>query len=185
VGGRRRREPVRSLARPGGYPDNRFGLALDARKPDFIPVGEHNAAIERILELRDATDVYISVVPRSQKRGTAASVRAVQCLWADIDSTESGTEADGFSLAPSLSVSSGTGDNRHNYYLLDERVEPEEAERLNRALARRLRSDERVADRARILRPPATFNHKRDSPSRTHLVACDREGAGGRGALGV
>lgn len=157
-------------------------IELRPIKPDgqpgrqrFIPVGEIDDAIERILELRDSADVYIGAVPRAEEKGTGESVRAVHCLWADIDSEESVRAADDFALSPSLSVLSGTEGNRHNYYLLDERIEPEYAERLTLALAKELRSDKRVADRARILRPPTTFNHKHKPLTRTRLIACDRE----------
>ncbi len=67
---------------------------------------------------------------------------------------------------------SGSGENRHAYWLLDDTIESEAIEQRNRRLASVLGSDARVCDASRVLRVPGTLNHKHKPPTDVRLAAC-------------
>lgn len=62
-------------------------------------------------------------------------------------------------------VRSGASGGRHAYWSLREAVFPPELEVLNRRLALALGADDACWDATRILRPPATTNHKYRPPA--------------------
>ena len=67
-------------------------------------------------------------------------------------------------------VASGSGPNLHAYWPMARPVAPRVAEEANLRLARRLGADPVCFDAARILRPPATWNHKGSTPARVELT---------------
>ena len=67
-------------------------------------------------------------------------------------------------------VLSGSPGHAHAYYTLSAPVTVPELERANRRLAHALGGDLASVDAARILRPPATRNHKHSPPTRVQLV---------------
>ncbi len=146
---------------PGGM-RARFFSAVDLRVVgSYIQPSASNA------------DVYVGVLPRRRNGGTRADVVPLGAvLWADCDSAESVAALDEFLPEPAIVVASGSGCNRHAYWLLVETVSIDEIEVANRRLARFLGADERCADAARILRPPS-FNHKHDPPQAVRLLGCE------------
>jgi RepB DNA-primase from phage plasmid len=139
---------------------------------EFIPAGDIEAAASWAIARRDAGDVYVGVLPRTRRAGGRDAVPRGAVVWADCDSPESVAALAQFSLEPSIVVMSGTGDNRHAYWLLDETIDSATIEQINRRLAATLGSDPRVCDAARILRVPGTRNHKHDPPTEVTLAAC-------------
>lgn len=129
---------------------------------EFYGVRDSARAAERVLRLGRVTDAYLGVAPRARRAGGRDAIERVHALWADLDSPEALAALDRFAPAPAIVVSSGSG--RHGYWPLWPPVAPVEAERANRRLAHALGADPRATDAARILRPPGTFNHKRQEP---------------------
>lgn len=141
------------IIRPGGPPMEKF-----------FPAREISAAVEWAVTHRKAGNVYVGVLPRTRREGTRDAVGSARVLWVDCDSPEAVAGLAAFPLEPSIMVLSGTGGNRHAYWVLSEAIDLERVEALNRALAAATGSDPRVHDAARILRVAGTLNHKQHPP---------------------
>lgn len=111
---------------------------------------------------------------RSTKKDAVAFSRV---LWVDFDGNAP-TELYGVP-EPSLKIRSSLEGREHWYWKLEASVEPQELERLNRTLAYALGCDISGWDAGQVLRPPFTFNHKRQKPvtieSRTGSLYTGRE----------
>jgi hypothetical protein len=119
------------------------------------------------------SDVYVGILPRQRRGGTREDVvPEVRVLWADCDTAEAVAALAEFVPRPSITVASGSGENRHAYWLLRDAVSVEVAETANRRLAWLLGADPHCTDAARILRPPS-LNHKHDPPVEVRLLNCD------------
>lgn len=142
----------------------------------FVPVERRDEVARAVLEQATVTDVYVGVLPRWRARGARRDVAGgAQVIWADCDGEDAARALGRFRPAPSLVVRSGSGENRHAYWLLDEPATVAEAQRANRRLALALGADAGSAEAARILRPPATLNHKHDPPVSVVLEVCAPE----------
>lgn len=141
-------------------------------KQAFIPANLLREAQTAILRSAKRTNVYIGAAPRAKQSGKREAIERVPMLWMDLDndSPESAEVFEAFEPAPTFIIASGTGDHRHAWWLLDKPVSPYVAELANRRLAHAVGADPRCADAARILRPPGTFNHKHNPPTRVELV---------------
>lgn len=132
-------------------------------------------------------NIYFGVCPRWERWGTAAGVREVPCLWADLDGrdfSDGKQEAlavlNRFEYFPSVVVDSGNG--YHAYWLLRE---PEDVssqgdrQRVKgylRGLARAVGGDPAVCELARILRVPGTRNLKDpDHPKLVRILQSNAE----------
>jgi|TARA_R110000824_G_scaffold124591_4_gene283230 hypothetical protein len=128
-------------------------------------------------------DVYFAVA--SFRAGTESrrveDVSRLSCLWADLDvgegkehpTREHALEAlKALELAPSALLDSGYG--FHAFWALEAPEEGAEAIerviRLVRGLAKRIGGDTNVADAARVMRIPGTFNYKHKTPAAVTLV---------------
>jgi len=120
-----------------------------------------------------ARDVYIGVLPRRRQASTREDlVSHASVLWVDCDTPAATRKLDQLDQGPSILVASGTGENRHAYWLLSEPLSIDLIEAANRALAERLGADLASSDAARILRPPS-LNYKHDPPAPVELLGCD------------
>jgi len=128
----------------------------------FLPVAERQASFDAILRLGRQTDVYVGVLPRTERRGGKDAIERGHVLYVDADTPESITALESFTPRPSMIVASGSG--RHAYWSLWPPAGIEAIERANRRLAHALGADSACVDAARILRPPGTFNHKSEKP---------------------
>jgi hypothetical protein len=118
-------------------------------------------------------DVYMGVVARRWRRGGRRDlVGAASVVWVDCDDTGAVDALGRFQPAPHVIVASGSGSNRHAYWLLARALALDEIEHANRRLALALRADVRAADAARILRPPGTANWKTRPARPVTLVRC-------------
>lgn len=129
----------------------------------------HRLPLENLPALpSDTHDCYFGVAPRSRQSGKADAIEATKSLWLDVDAkafqggkeeARAKLEALG-PLQPSIVVDSGHG--YHAYWLLERPLPIAEAQQLMHFLrgAVNPRLDD-VADAARILRVPGTWNHKR------------------------
>jgi hypothetical protein len=146
----------------GSFAEIRFKLRNGGMGQDFVAVRDRER-LARLIQARGAkTDLFVGVAPRSRQEGTRAAVERVHVLWADLDTPESIEALKHFEPAPSMVIGSGSG--QHGYWSLSPPVGPDEAERANRRLAHALGADMAATDGARILRPPATHNHKTGEP---------------------
>jgi hypothetical protein len=189
-------------ARPGLLVELRL-RAGDAMTQRFVDVGRLDEVARGVLERGAASDVYVGVLARWRAQGTRRDVAGgATVVWADCDGEHAAEALAGFRAAPSVVVRSGSGPNRHAYWLLEAHATVAEVQRANRRLAFALGADAGSAEAARILRPPATLNHKHDPPVPVVLEACapqrrytlhelvgdlpdppaERRGAGGRRA---
>ena len=160
-----------------GYPADVY-VELRFRTPSgmaraFYPVdrlGDVAVAIDR---RSPQTDVYVGVLPRRRQASAYDDVvQEARVLWADCDTTEAAEALANFVPVPSMVVASGSGANRHAYWLLAQAASLDDAEIANRRLAYALGADERCADPARILRPPSR-NHKHQPPAEVRLMKCE------------
>lgn len=120
---------------------------------EFVDARDIDTAVQWATDRRQAGDVYVGVLPRTRRDGGRAAVPAGRVLWADCDSPESVAALNRFPVEPSIVVLSGSGENRHAYWLLEQALDSARIEQLNRRLATVLESDQHVYDAARMLRP--------------------------------
>jgi CHC2 zinc finger len=140
----------------------------------YLPVADLESIAATIACRARDTDVYLGVLPRRDRGGTRDDVvRRGAVLWADCDTQASAAALAEFLPRPSITVSSGSGDNRHAYWLLHQPLSLDTLEVANRRLAELLGADICCADPARILRPPPSLNHKHSPPRQVRLVGCD------------
>jgi hypothetical protein len=130
-------------------------------------------AARAIADHAPRTDVFVGILPRARQASRRTDlIDRGSVLWADCDSPESVAALGCLVPPPSIAVASGTADNRHAYWLLDEPAPLDEVERANRQLASILGSDPASSDAARILRPPS-LNHKHRPPAPVQLLHAD------------
>lgn len=116
-------------------------------------------------------DQYFGVGLRHDNDGSKAGVQSVRALWADLDGKdymggkpEALQRLSEFPIAPAFIVDSGNG--LHAYWPMNEPVRVQDSKhRLHfesglRQLARALGADESVAEVARVMRIPGTYNWK-------------------------
>lgn len=162
-------------ARPGLLVEVR--MRVDAGMAQrFIPIERLEAVHEFVVERGVLTDVYVGVLPRWRAQGSRRDVAgSASVVWADCDGDQAAETLAGFGRAPSVVVRSGSGENRHAYWLLDGQATVAEVQRANRRLAVALGADLGSAEAARILRPPGTLNHKHAPPAPVVLETCAPE----------
>jgi len=131
----------------------------------FHRATELERVADTIVALASRTDVYVGVIPRRLRGGARGHLIGVaRVVWADCDTLQSASALTAFRLRPAMVVASGSGENCHAYWFLDEPAELECVEHLNRRLALALGADGRSADAARILRPAGSLNRKHSPP---------------------
>jgi DNA primase RepB-like protein/CHC2-type zinc finger protein len=125
----------------------------------------------RVLELADrGCDVYAGVSLRTRQEGTKDAIPTLGVAWADCDSLDATTALAAFPLPPSMIVRSSPG-KVHAYWRLERPHPAEVVEDVNRRLALALGADPRVADAARILRVPGSFNRKAGAAHAVYLMS--------------
>ncbi len=83
-------------------------------------------------------------------------------LFVEIDSADAYRHLIDAPMPPSAVVASGSKGHVHCYWQLEHPVDVKACESGNRRLAAVVAGDPMSVDAARILRPPGTFNHKRE-----------------------
>jgi hypothetical protein len=137
----------------------------------FHEVERLDRVLEAVLALASRADVYVGVLPRRQRGGGRADlVKAASVVWVDCDTSSSVAALRRFRPAPGMIVGSGSGQNCHAYWFLDESLQLGEIERVNRRLALSLGADGRCGDAARILRPAGSLNRKQSPPAAVRLL---------------
>jgi hypothetical protein len=134
---------------------------------------------EYVLAYNDGHSIYFGVNPRSHEGGTRADVACCRSLVADFDNVPlpiALERVDNAGLPEPTSVVE-TGGGYHLYWRLEEPIELDLWEGLQRRLIAALDSDPKVCDAPRIMRLPGTVNRKpeRDgAPCRVVSLGGDR-----------
>jgi hypothetical protein len=155
----------------GSLVEVRFRLG-DGMGRRFVEVERLDRLVGIVLSLASRTDVYVGVVPRRHDDGGGRQdlVERAAVIWVDCDSDESVAALRRFRPLPALVVGSGSGQNCHAYWFLDEPAELDVVERVNRRLAGALHADVVCADAARILRPAGSVNRKHSPSAAVRLL---------------
>jgi len=139
----------------------------------FVPAAAVVAASELIRPLAAHGDTYVGVLLRDRPDGGRNAVSSSHLLWAEVDAADAYRRLLNGPATPTAVVSSGTPGHLHAYWLLSTAVQATEVAELNRKLAGAVGGDLSGVDAARILRPPATLNHKHRPAVATKLEVLD------------
>ena len=139
----------------------------------FMPASRERDVVDAVLSLASRTEVFVGVLPRARPGGRLADVvRRSSVLWADCDTSASVAALAGFEPGPSMVVASGSRQHLHAYWFLQEPVELDRLEHLNRRLAAALGADGGVVTRPHtILRPAGSLNRKHSPPAPVRLMS--------------
>lgn len=127
----------------------------------FFPIHDLTGVVQ---DAEGDTNVFVGVLPRTRKSGTAADVVShTDILWADLDK-KSGAIFDIIlaSRLPIPNVILDSGHGWHLYWTLDIMIPVGEAQQRMAGIANLLGGDA-VGDPARIMRLPDTLNIKADN----------------------
>ena len=147
-------------------------FALRHRDMGRVFLAAHSApgAARFIRRLAARTDVYVGVGLRTRAAGGRAAIDRSHLAFVEIDTRDALTRLADFAYPPTMIIASGTPGHTHAYWTLHTPVGVPELERANRQLAYHLGGDLASVDAARILRPPASWNHKHSPPAPVELV---------------
>jgi hypothetical protein len=136
----------------------------------FIAAHSARGASRLIQRLGSRTDVYVGVCLRSRRGGGRNAIDRSHLAFVEIDAADALDRLRKFTPPPTMVITSGSPGHAHAYFALSGAVTVSELERTNRRLAHALGGDLASVDAARILRPPASWNHKHSPPARVELV---------------
>jgi hypothetical protein len=147
-------------------------FALRRRDMGRVFVAAHSAAGAGrfIRRLAVRTDVYAGVALRNRRSGGRDAIDRSHLLFIEIDTPDGQRRLDDFAHQPTMLIASGTPGHVHAYWTLHTPIGVLELERANRRLAHHLGGDLASVDAARILRPPASWNHKHTPPEPVRLL---------------
>ena len=147
-------------------------FALRHRDMGRLFVAAHSApgASRLIRRLAARTDVYAGVCLRARRSGGRDAIDRSHLAFVEIDTPDALDRLRAFQHGPTMIVLSGSPGHAHAYYTLSAPVTVPELERANRRLAHALGGDLASVDAARILRPPASRNHKHSPPTPVQLI---------------
>ena len=120
---------------------------------------DQDTAVNFILANRAEWEVFYGPALYAQKSAKKEDVLGANVLWVEFDGNV--PTSFGEIPNPSIRVQSSPG-HEHCYWKIDRLLDSEELDSLNRSLTYTFGADQSGWDATQILRPPATFNHKRD-----------------------
>jgi hypothetical protein len=119
--------------------------------------------VEHIKAAGETLDIYIAPAMFSNQDSSKGSVKGSHVFWVDLDGKIPDDLGD--IPAPSLVVQSSNENRQHWYWRVEEFINDIPLiEKVNRGLAYALGADVSGWDANQVLRPPETFNHKRQRP---------------------
>lgn len=124
--------------------------------------------VAHVQEYQATRSVYISPALFSVEDSHKENVRGSNVVWADFDGNAPTDQflKDKNVPRPSLRVQSSVSGHQHLYWHLEKfSTDISAIEGINRALAYALGADPGGWDINQVLRPPGSFNHKRDAPT--------------------
>lgn len=148
-------------ARPDQYIDLRWMPRGGWMRRRFVPACELERAADLIERLAPHADVYVGVALREGDRhGGRSAIGAGHLLHLECDRPGVRCRLASFAHPPTMVIASGSPGHLHAYWHLSERAPGGDIEWANRMLALALGGDLASIDLVRVLRPPATLNHK-------------------------
>lgn len=116
--------------------------------------------IQHVLDHRAEWEVYYGpALYRDGKDASKVGVQSSSVLWVEFDGNR---PEDVLGLPePTMRVQSSEEGHEHWYWRLDAPAEPELIEKINRSLTYIYKADSSGWDSTQVLRPPETYNHKR------------------------
>src|SRR5262245_34365862 len=154
--------------------------ALPSKARTFVPTADPVPPLAAFLGAHARENCYLGAAVRARPGGTKADCAELWTLFVDLDfkqipESEALARLARFPMAPQIVIHTGGG--LHCYWLLREPLLlPEEeamAEHLLRRLAADVRGDPTVAETARILRVPGTWNVKYTPPRLVEILTLD------------
>jgi hypothetical protein len=121
------------------------------------PTAVETAAEWALEQSQKGREVYFCVHLLTAAKRIKKNAAEVHTLWGELD----GAEVPSKEHAPTAVVESSPG-RFHCYWRLADPIPPEDAELLNKRLAREIEADPSGFDLTQILRVPGTVNHKYD-----------------------
>lgn len=159
-------------ATPGQFFDVRWSTT-DGMNQRFIAADRVEHVASLVTRMAWRTDVYVGVALRDTRHGGKDAISGSRLLYIECDDPEAQALLESFTFAPSMIVASGTPGHLHVYWSLQEPASGPQVESANRRLALALAGDPVSVDIARILRPPASRNHKHNPPRAVRLLRLD------------
>ena len=141
----------------------------------FVPAHDLARAARLIAALAHGTDVYTGVLLRNRRSGGRDAVSRSHLVFIETDDGEASEQLARFRHPPTLLIASGSPRHLHAYWRLQHPVDVDALEQANRRLAHHLGGDLASVDAARVLRPPATLNHKHDPPAAVRILQLNRD----------
>lgn len=114
---------------------------------------------------RSRADVYVAPALFSARESDKQHVIGTNVVWVELDDAPKTMEN---VPPPTCRVASGGEGHEHWYWKVDRVLNSDQLDMVNKALTYHLEADHTGWDSAQILRPPATYNHKRKRA--THLI---------------
>jgi CHC2 zinc finger len=167
-------EYVRALfgpAQEGSLVEVRFRVRSGMAQR-FMPASGERDVVDAVLSLASRTEVFVGVLPRARRGGRIADVvTRSRVLWADCDTSASVAALASFEPRPSMVVASGSDQHLHAYWFLQDPVDLDRLEHLNRRLAAALGADGGAVTKPHtILRPAGSLNTKHSPPAPVRLI---------------
>lgn len=134
-----------------------------AWKQSFFSWPSQRSALgEFVIESRNQWEVYVGPSLYDGQGALKGNVLGAQVFWCEFDGNAPKHLT--HLPEPTLKVQSSGDGHEHWYWKLDKFVDAEHLETVNRAITYLLEADASGWDSTQVLRPPLTFNHKRQKP---------------------
>ncbi len=150
--------------------DVRYVTPNGGMRQRFLSALRIHETARRITRLARRTDVYVGVALRDRAYGGKSAISGSHLLYIECDDPDAGERLHDFAYSPSMIVASGSPGHLHIYWCLHERASSTQVESANRRLALALQGDPACVDITRVLRPPASMNHKHSPPLAVRLL---------------
>jgi hypothetical protein len=157
-------------SRPSQFFDLRYAAPEGRMRQRFVSVLRIRQLAARISALAGRADVYVGVALRDRAHGDKSSISGSHMLYIECDDPGARERVEDFACSPSMVVASGSPGHLHVYWRLRERASSAQVESTNRRLALALLGEAGCADIVRLLRPPASLNHKHAPPVPVRLL---------------
>jgi len=124
---------------------------------------DRNAIVEWVLSEKDNRNVYLAPSMFNSPSSLKEHWGATNMVWAEIDGSYPEFKKTGLPT-PTIVIQSGLPNHQHVYWRVERTEDCTPIEAINRQLAYMLKADSSGYDCNQVLRPPDTWNFKRNLP---------------------